>query len=274
MHDIQTDLSEQAQFTAISANLCEFFRHLARSWTELEGHFENAKFTRWHTPLAHPWFNGILCSAPFEEADLDFITTTTEYFRAKRVGIFTWWLEPPVQASNWEPALAKLGFRLSNDTRGMALELETLDETAPAVDGLEIRAVEDDDSLHTWVEVFIRGYGLPSTWMEDIFDVVLRLGLEFPVKNYLGFLHGKAVSTSTLFYGAGVAGIYNVSTMTEARGQGIGAALTRIPLLEARERGYHICILQSSEMGFDVYRRLGFKHLGQIENFHRSLARE
>lgn len=272
MNDIQTDLSEQAQFTAISANLCEFFRHLARSRTEFEGHFENAKFMRWHTPLAHPWFNGILCSAPFEESDTGFITDTIEYFREKRIGTFTCWLEPPLQASDWEPTLTKWGFSLSYGTTGMALALKTLEETAPAVNGLEIRAVEDEDSLHTWVEVFTRGYGLPATWMEDMFDVMLRLGFEFPIKNYLGFLHGKAVSTSCLFYGAGVAGIYSVSTVPEARGQGIGAALTRTPLLEARERGYHIGILQSSEMGFDVYRQLGFKHLGQIENFYRSLA--
>jgi ribosomal protein S18 acetylase RimI-like enzyme len=274
MNDIQTDLSEQAQFTAISANLCEFFQHLARSRPEFEGHFENAKFTRWHTPLAHPWFNGALCSGPFEEADMGFVADTIEYFRKKGVGIFTWWLEPPLQASAWEPALAKQGFRLSNNTTGMALALESLEETAPALDGLEIRAVEDDDDLRTWVEVFTKGYGLPTAWMEDIFDVLLRLGLEFPIKNYLGLLHGKAVSTSALFYGGGVAGIYNVSTVPEARGQGIGAALTHIPLLEARERGYHIGILQSSQMGFAVYRRLGFKHLGQIQNFYRSLARE
>jgi GNAT superfamily N-acetyltransferase len=270
MNDIQTDLSEQAQFTAISANLCEFFRHLARSRLEFDGYFENTKFTRWHTPLAHPWFNGVLCSAPFEEADIGFVADTIEYFRGKGVGMFTCWLEPPLEASEWEPALARLGFRLSNDTTGMALALESLDEAAPAVDGLEIRAVEDEDSLRTWVEVFTRGYGLPATWMKDVFDVMLRLGLEFPIKNYLGFLHYKAVSTSSVFYGAGVAGIYSVSTVPEARGQGSGAALTRTPLLAARERGYHIGILQSSQMGFDVYRRLGFKHLGQIQNFYRS----
>jgi hypothetical protein len=52
MSDIQTDLAERAQFTAISANRCEFFWHLARR-QPAERHFENGKFTPWQTKFAH-----------------------------------------------------------------------------------------------------------------------------------------------------------------------------------------------------------------------------
>jgi predicted GNAT family acetyltransferase len=60
-----------------------------------------------------------------------------------------------------------------------------------------------------------------------------------------------------------------VATLPEARGKGIGAVLTLGPLLDAREMGYRIGILQSSEMGFNVYKKLGFRHLCQIEYFHK-----
>jgi len=43
------------------------------------------------------------------------------------------------------------------------------------------------------------------------------------------------------------------------------------PLLEAREMGYRVGVLQSSEMGFGIYKRLGFRHLCQIESFHLPL---
>jgi hypothetical protein len=42
-------------------------------------------------------------------------------------------------------------------------------------------------------------------------------------------------------------------------------------LLDAREKGYRVGVLQSSDMGFNVYKKLGFRHLCQIENFYLSL---
>ena len=66
------------------------------------------------------------------------------------------------------------------------------------------------------------------------------------------------MATSASFYAAGVAGIYCVSTVERARRQGIGAAVTLAALREARDLGFTIGVLTSSEMGYPVYRRLGF----------------
>lgn len=269
MDPIQTDVSDSALITAIRANLCEFFRHLSRSFHE--EHFENDRFTRWHTPLLHPWFNGVLSSRPSSQLDQAFIEETTQYFRTKHVGMFTWWMEPPLARSDWEPLLSQYGFGFSDDTPGMAADLRALNEPAQKVNGLEVRVVADDESLRAWAHIFIIGYGLPSDWEPVVYQLALRLGLGFPIRNYLGYWNGEPVATSCLFFSAGVAGIYSVSTLPEARGKGIGTAITLQPLLKAREMGYRIGILQSSEMGYNVYKRLGFRHLCQIEHFQRTL---
>jgi ribosomal protein S18 acetylase RimI-like enzyme len=268
MQNIQTELSDEALVMAIRANMCDFFRHFSRS--DPKEHFENEKFVRWFMPLPHPWFNGVLSSKLPETLDNAFIEETIQYFRDKNTNTFTWWLEPHLKRVDWEPRLAKYGFGFSNDTPGMAVDLNTLPESKQ-VDGLEIRAVDDEETLHAWAHVFTLGYELPPAWEGMIWYAWSKLGLQFPMRNYLGFLEGKPVSTSTMFLGGGAAGIYDVATLPEARSKGLGAALTLYPLLEARSMGYRVGVLQSSEMGYRVYERLGFRHLCQIENFYLTL---
>ncbi len=269
MDTIQTDVSEQALVTAIRANMCEFFRHLGESYPE--GCFENEKFARWRVPIPHPWFNGVLSSRPPEEQDDAFIEETIQYFRAQQVRTFTWWMEPPLNFSDWEPMLSRYGFTSLRDTPGLAVELQALNELAQPVDGLEIQLVDQEELVHAWGATFTRGYGMPLDWEPAIHDIAVKLGSDFPVRNYLGYWNGEPVATSSLFFGAGAAGIYNVSTLPKARGKGIGAALTLRPLQDARKLGYRIGILQSSAMGFNVYRQLGFRHLCQIEYFQLRL---
>jgi ribosomal protein S18 acetylase RimI-like enzyme len=269
MDIIQTDVSDEALVTTIRANMCNLFRHFGRS--NPAEHFEDSQFTRWYTPLPHPWFNGVLSSNLPKDDDGSFIAETISYFRNKGVNTFTWWLEPHVKPSNWESVLSNYGFGFSNATPGMAVDLHELSEPIPILAGFEIREVKDEESLRTWANVFVNGYGLPPDWASITFNLWMQLGLDYPLRNYLGYLHGEPVSTSSIFYGGGAAGIYCVATLPEARGKGIGAAITLHPLQAARERGYRVGVLQSSEMGFNVYKKLGFRHLCQIENFYLSL---
>jgi GNAT superfamily N-acetyltransferase len=114
--------------------------------------------------------------------------------------------------------------------------------------------------LRTWAQVWGAGFEMPDSASRALFDMEAKLGLEgLPRRFYLGFLRGEPVATSLLFLGAGVAGIYGVTTLPPARRQGIGTITTLAPLREARAMGYRVGILFSSAMGAGVYRRLGFQ---------------
>ena len=95
-------------------------------------------------------------------------------------------------------------------------------------------------------------------------DILMSTLLDTRFTTYLVFLNGKPVGTSQLFISEGVAGIYNVTCLPDARGKGIGSAVTLAPLLKARQIGCQMGILQASKKGYNVYRRLGFQDFGKL----------
>jgi GNAT superfamily N-acetyltransferase len=80
-------------------------------------------------------------------------------------------------------------------------------------------------------------------------------------RHYVGDLDGHPVAAATVFLAAGVAGLYFVCTSPDVRRRGIGAAIGRQALVEAREHGSRIGVLGSSPMGQRTYERLGFSEV-------------
>jgi hypothetical protein len=178
-------------------------------------------------------------------------------------------LAPQLEPTNWSQHLLAHGFKYDDNTPGMAIDLAAL--PPPVQPPLTIQPIKDHQMLAEWTSTFIRGFELPETMMPSFLALIESLGINLPLRHYLGFLNDQLVATSTLFLGAGVAGIYNVATVAAARGQGIGAAMTLAPLVEARAMGYRAGILQSSDMGYRVYQRLGFQELCQMGHFYRQV---
>ena len=155
---ILTDLSTPSLARAVKENLYDFFRFLGRSGTtEME---EGSGWLRWRTPVAHPWFNGVLCSRPPAEGDAAFVECTLAFFRSRSTPAITWWVTPGQPPSEWAPYLQAHGFRFDDSTPGMALDLDSSPRPRlPA--GLEIVVVEDEAALGVWADVFTDGYPIP-----------------------------------------------------------------------------------------------------------------
>ncbi len=68
------------------------------------------------------------------------------------------------------------------------------------------------------------------------------------------------------------AGIYLVSTLAPTRGRGLATEVMRGLLLDARNRGRTVAVLQTTELGYGVYRRLGLRDLGPWVNWVRRLG--
>jgi ribosomal protein S18 acetylase RimI-like enzyme len=79
---------------------------------------------------------------------------------------------------------------------------------------------------------------------------------------FVAYRDGAPVSCAMTLVSHGVAGVFYVATIASARRRGLGDALTRDAARAGFELGARAAWLGASEMGADLYRRIGFSDLG------------
>jgi GNAT superfamily N-acetyltransferase len=188
------------------------------------------------------------------------IAASIERFQQHRVP-GTWHVGPAMQPSDLGVRLVAHGFRYAGDDIGMAADLSALPAELDVTPALVIDRVRDEQDLAVWMRTLALGFGegeREAAWVGEMYRRI-GFGDHLPWRHYLGTLNDTPVATASLFLAAGVAGIYFVFTVPEARRQGIGAAITYAALREAYALGYRVGVLGASEAGYSVYRRLGFR---------------
>jgi ribosomal protein S18 acetylase RimI-like enzyme len=265
--ELLRDLSTSALAEAIKGNLFEYYRYLGRS-PQAEFH-DSPQLTWLLTGIPHPFLNNVLHTRLAPDNVDNSIAQTLAYFASKGMTQLSWWTEPGTQPADLAEHLLAHGLVYTDGGPGMAVELSELNEDLSAPAGLMIEPVADSGALARWARAFVAGFGLSGS--EHVsFGLYAGLGFDLPLRSYVGSLEGKPVATAQLFLGAGVAGVYCVSTVSQARRRGIGAAITLAALRQARDMGYRTGVLQSSALGFHVYGRLGFRELCKMSHFYWS----
>jgi GNAT superfamily N-acetyltransferase len=181
-----------------------------------------------------------------------------------------WWIFPDTQPTDLGFYLKQNNLHFNGTEPGMVLELSQLPATLSLAENFCVEEVESQDALEEWIQVSSNAFGGEAVTLDSDygrFEQCLGWGQHLPYRRFLGRLNGEAVATSSLFMGAGVAGLYSVGTLPQARGQGIGSAISLAPLLVARSLGYNISILQSSPAGYSIYRKIGFHECCQLQTY-------
>ena len=215
------------------------------------------------------WYNQVMRTNLSEDEASTRIDETLALFSERGLPML-WSVSASDRPANLEKLLEDRGLTKTGTLVGMACELDgsftNETSTLPAID---VERVRDAGGLQQWANAYIEGFEMPESAARPLHDVYAGAGFDdsAPFRHYVGLLEGTPVASSTLFLGAGIAGVWHVSTDPAARRRGIGMAMTRTPLADARAIGYRIGTLYASEMGVSVYSHLGFKEYTRMTQY-------
>ncbi|HEY1352874.1 MAG TPA: GNAT family N-acetyltransferase [Ktedonobacteraceae bacterium] len=270
MHDILQTLQSPRLIPALEANLEEemlcFGRGLGGGEVYNDGEIEGFFTGRGH-------LNGVLRTHlrgqdPGHRDER--IHAALAYFRARRIGEIGWSLGQDCQPADMHQHLMARGFRtLPEENIGMALDIASLQAETGAIQGLDIRELRDREDLRILRQIEIEGFGSSQELAQCYYEMYTGVGFGPGTcwRHFVGWLQGQAVTSTSLLFYAGVAGLYGVATIPVHRRQGLARAMVLHASDIARQAGYQIVVLSPTEMSERIYRRLGFRPYTCIHHY-------
>jgi GNAT superfamily N-acetyltransferase len=107
--------------------------------------------------------------------------------------------------------------------------------------------------------------GIPSEFAAQIFPK--RLIGSPNAEYFVASLDGRPVGISVAVRTGDSGGIYSVATLEDARRRGVGTSVTWAAVGAIRDWGCQAAVLQSSTMGYPVYRSMGFEEVVRYARF-------
>ncbi|HEX2536524.1 MAG TPA: GNAT family N-acetyltransferase [Chitinophagaceae bacterium] len=181
------------------------------------------------------------------------------YYR-QRAAAFTLWVSSAQLNPSLEALLMESGLQRANTEPGMVLNLASLslqEETHPH----DLRLARTPQEISDFAEVVAANWNPPDLNVRAYYEQTTPSFLrnEHGIRLALCYLDAKPVSVIELFPSDNeTVGLYSLATLESCRGKGIGSALLRFALRIAQTEGYRTALLQASEDGIGLYRRLGF----------------
>lgn len=257
--DVLTDLSNDALIDGIDRNCIDFFQHYGLGpGCELHEEPDLAWFV---TGIPDPLFNGVMATnVPPERVDPRIDEMVAE-FRRRRLPL-EWTTGARTRPADLGRRLTAKGFERTLEVPGMAIDLRELPQDERPM-GLAVSRATRRDDLETCVRIAAQTFEISEAFVPRLVEIEEGMPQDQKAltRHFLARLDDRPVATSELFLAAGVAGLYFVGTLSEARGRGFGRAVALAALKAAREMGYRVGALQATRMGAPVYRRLGFRAL-------------
>lgn len=247
--------------TLADLNLAEATREMARWQRDYRiEERDDLLFVADAGPFPIGYGNCVMALGPRAPEPAERVVALADEFFGRLGRGYTLWVRDHLDA-DLEKVLLKAGLSSLSNTPGMVLAAPTPDRPLDA--GLRVAQVEDADTASALATVEAAGYatlGMPAKITERIFSMPERLINPHSIV-VLGYLEQRPVAAAIAILSNGIAGLYWVVTLPEARGRGLGEACTRLAGNRAFELGARCVVLQASDQGEPIYRRMGYREI-------------
>jgi GNAT superfamily N-acetyltransferase len=210
--------------------------------------------------LDYSVFNSAMLTSMVEdERDLDRrLAMAAVHYAARGIGWSCWICEdqfPPPVLKRSDPIFAKYGMHLLTSAPGMVADPIAEGQQGAAI---ECRRVRDAKTQFDFADVACVVFVLPFRVSEAIYG---QPGYwSSGMRGYVAYWKGKAVAVVSTVLASGAVGVYSLGTLPQHQRHGIGETLLRYALAETfAETGVDKTVLQSTQAGLSLYRRMGFR---------------
>jgi GNAT superfamily N-acetyltransferase len=183
----------------------------------------------------------------------------SRYYRQRNVRWSFWTcddlLDPATRRSSRE-IFAAAGLRPISHAPGM--KASSMPPPTRSLPAIECRAVCDAFTRSAFGELTAVCFDIPFAVARAVYEPEQAWKGDY--RGFVGLAAGEPVSIVALVRCAGVVGVYSLGTLPDHRRHGYGEALLRAAVAQMLGDAHNEpLVLESTEAGYPLYRRLGFK---------------
>jgi GNAT superfamily N-acetyltransferase len=207
---------------------------------------------------SHPVISNAAFRADDDRDPAEVVERARSFFSARGRGFAVWARAGASEDRDLIETAEETGLTRVYEMPAMVLDERPPEQPPPA--GVELRRVSSAADAGDFWRVATSAYasnGFPPevfAYYESHRGLVAANAAAF-----LAFADGRPVAIAMTLVSHGVAGIYWVGTLEQARGRGLGGMVTAAAVNAGFDLGGEIASLQASPMGKPVYERMGFE---------------
>jgi ribosomal protein S18 acetylase RimI-like enzyme len=192
-----------------------------------------------------------------------------QHFESKGFA-YTLWVEESQLDTKAKELLTSAGMEVTNREPGMLLDLlsfSPIDTNSFS----HIKKVTTPEEIIHFAQIVAQNWQPPDQNLVNYYIKATPaiLSSNSPSHFFIYYLSGKPVAGVELFVSDfETAGIFGLSTLVDYRGQGIGSTLFTYVLNKAKRQGCAQVVLQASEDGIGIYKKLGFSTETHFYEWH------